>query len=121
MLCESPYFRFEGKSIIFSDIFLKSVIGISNTTVRQIKCILSEQHHHELKLKHSFYQDQVEVMMYFDSIRVCLLRLKGSHSLSKSKKQGENCLTWCYYFVPYFGDWKYMAGDHINVSPFPQP
>ena len=24
--------------------------------------------------------------------------------------QGSDCLTWCYFFIPYFGDWKCAAG-----------
>jgi len=24
--------------------------------------------------------------------------------------EGNDCLTWCYFFVPYFGDWKCMLG-----------
>ena len=37
----------------------------------------------------------------------------GLYSASVALPQGKDCLTWCYVFVPYFGDPKFMLGKSM--------
>ena len=38
-----------------------------------------------------------------------------SWQLKLATLQGKDCLTWCYVFVPYFGDPRYIIGEWITM------